>query len=350
MSWQTETVPTDLSASHVTFIWMTGLGSNFGEARMNLEVEHKLNIPFWVNTTKTWDIEGPEGMSLHFRNAMTDGSRDQFGYMFLRVPKEIVHPGKPLQLRVTGSRSNKQTWFMTFKAGLKPGMSFKSYPALLKSKEKRQALAASVYHFKRPARAKLFAGPRLIKEADLAFGHNILEFSWPEVKKEKKINLRLEVGAITYEHEVTIKPIRHWKLNFVQHSHTDIGYTRPQTEILTAHLRYIDYALDYCDDTDNYPEDAQFRWTCEASWTVDEFLKSRPKAQIERLLKRIREGRIEVTGMYFNFDELPDEQTLAASLAPLRRFKKHGIDVQLSMKTMSMVLAGVLTISSTLPV
>jgi hypothetical protein len=28
-------------------------------------------------------------------------------------------------------------------------------------------------------------------------------------------------------------------------------------------------------------------------------------AQVERLIKRIREGRIEVTGMYFNFDEIP---------------------------------------------
>ena len=58
----------------------------------------------------------------------------------------------------------------------------------------------------------------------------------------------------------------------IQHSHTDIGYTRSQTEILAEHLRYIDYALDYRDATDNYPENAKFRWTCEASWPVDEFL------------------------------------------------------------------------------
>ena len=132
---------------------------------------------------------------------------------------------------------------------------------------------------------------------------------------------------------VTLDPVKKWKINFIQHSHTDIGYTRSQTEILAEHLRYIDYALDYCDATDNYPENAKFRWTCEASWPVDEYLKCRPAGQIERLLiKRIKEGRIEVTGMYFNFDEIPDEKILAASLQAVGRIKEKGIPVTLAMQ------------------
>lgn len=331
MVWQTEPVPANMTASHAVFIWLAGFGSNFGEARMDLEVAGHA-IPFWANTKDSWDIDGPAGISLHYRREMTDGARDHFGYVFLRVPRQELQPGRPLQIQVTGSRSNRQTWFMTFKSGLKPGLSFKAYPALLKGKEKRQALAASVYHFQRPASARLYAGRKLLREVELDFGHNIVEFSWPEVQRPEKLNLRLEIGKTIYEQTVTVEPIRRWRLNFVQHSHTDIGYTRPQTEILAEHLRYIDYALDYCDATDNYPDDARFRWTCEASWAVDEYLKSRPRSQIDRLLRRIREGRIEVTGMYFNFDELPDEQTLAASLAPLRQFKEMGIDVKLSMQ------------------
>lgn len=90
----------------------------------------------------------------------------------------------------------------------------------------------------------------------------------------------------------------------VQHVHTDIGYTKPQTEILSEHLRYIDYALDYCDATASYPDDARFRWTCEASWAVDEWLRVRPKEQVERFLEYVRQGRIEVTAMFFNMSEL----------------------------------------------
>ena len=110
-------------------------------------------------------------------------------------------------------------------------------------------------------------------------------------------------------------------MNLVQHTHTDIGYTRSQMEILAEHLRYIDYALDYCDATDHYPDAARFRWTCEVAWPVKEYLKNRPASQVERLKRRVKEGRIELGAMYLNFDELPDEQTLAASLVPLKLFR-----------------------------
>jgi alpha-mannosidase len=164
------------------------------------------------------------------------------------------------------------------------------------------------------------------------FGYNLVDVELPKVNKPTSMNYRLEIDGQTWSGKLDIKPVRNWRVNFVQHSHTDIGYTRSQTEILGEHLRFIDYALDYCDNTDNYPDDAKFRWTCEASWAVDEYLRSRPASQVERLLKRVREGRIEITGMYFNFDELPDEQILAASLQPLGRFRDYGLEVKTAMQ------------------
>ncbi|MBK7410360.1 MAG: hypothetical protein IPJ40_21260 [Saprospirales bacterium] len=134
------------------------------------------------------------------------------------------------------------------------------------------------------------------------------------------------------EYPFSLEPLREWTIYLVQHSHTDIGYTRPQTEILPEHLRYIDYALDYCDQTDDYPDNAKFRWTCEASWAVREYLESRPETQIDRLLKRIKEGRIEVTGMFFNFSEIADETVLAAQTRTLKTFKDRGIEVSTAMQ------------------
>ena len=78
---------------------------------------------------------------------------------------------------------------------------------------------------------------------------------------------------------------RQWTIFLVQHTHTDIGYTKPQSEILSEHLRYIDYAVDFSELTADYPEEARFRWTCEAAWAVSEYLKVRPAKQIERLKK-----------------------------------------------------------------
>jgi alpha-mannosidase len=145
----------------------------------------------------------------------------------------------------------------------------------------------------------------------------MLGYSCLQLSKKQHVAYRLEIEDMTWSGMLELHPVRKWQVNFVHHTHTDIGYTRSQTDILGDHLRFIDYALDYCDNTDHFPEESQFRWTCEASWAVDEYLRSRPQSQIDRLLKRVKEGRIEITGMYFNFNELPDEQILAASLQPL---------------------------------
>ena len=110
----------------------------------------------------------------------------------------------------------------------------------------------------------------------LKFGYNTVNLGLPPVSKPTKIDLKVVAGNFSMKNTVILDPVKKWKIKFIQHSHTDIGYTRSQTEILAEHLRYIDYALDYCDATDNYPENAKFRWTCEASWPVDEYLKCRP--------------------------------------------------------------------------
>ena len=126
---------------------------------------------------------------------------------------------------------------------------------------------------------------------------------------------------------------RRWTVHLVQHTHTDIGYTRPQTEILPEHLRYIDTALDYCDLTDGYGDDSRFRWTCETSWAVREYFRTRPAGQIARLKKRIAEGRIEVTGLMLNMSDIAGEAALAASLRPLAEMEDgYGVTVRTAMQ------------------
>jgi len=123
------------------------------------------------------------------------------------------------------------------------------------------------------------------------------------------------------------------RVYLVQHTHTDIGYTRPQSEILPEHLRFIDEALDCCDRTDSYPDDAQFRWTCESSWVVREYLRRRPASRIERFKKRVAEGRVEVGAMALNMSEIATESSLTASLRTILALKdEYGIPVRLAMQ------------------
>lgn len=172
-----------------------------------------------------------------------------------------------------------------------------------------------------------------VQKAKLIEGENDVYFEIPEVQKVCSLPFTMASGKNELvSKEIKVEPVRHWQMNLVQHTHTDIGYTRSQMEILAEHLRYIDYALGYCDATDDYPEEAKFKWTCEISWAVSEYLKCRPAQQIARLKQRVKEGRIELATMYLNFDELPDEQTLAASLAPLKQFRNEDMRAELAMQ------------------
>lgn len=214
-----------------------------------------------------------------------------------------------------------------------PMVRTKVWPAVYKSdKGLMQRVWVTVDHEGKAASATLRLGDQS-QRVKLEAGENRFFFEVPEVSSAQSLPLTVTRGKEELATEtVTIEPVRHWRMNLVQHTHTDIGYTRSQMEILAEHFRYIDYALDYCDATDDYPDAAKFRWTCEISWAVSEYLKCRPAEQIARLKQRVKEGRIELATMYLNFDELPDEQTLAASLAPLKQFREAGMRAELAMQ------------------
>jgi alpha-mannosidase len=333
MVWETAPVPENLKTGTVTFAWLAGIGSSPGKASFDLEVNGNRKFTFWADGTDEWSMKSEDGFTLSFTKDMIDQHGDRFGFIYLTMPAKSLTPGQPVTLKVTGGNFNKTSWYMTFKFAIENGLTVKAMPAVSEEAGKQYQLGvAGILHFGESAPAKVFVDGKLISETQINFGYNYVKLKLPAVTYKKVVNYRLEVAGQTWKGKLELNPVKQWRVNFVQHSHTDIGYTRSQTEILAEHLRFIDYALDYCDITDSYPEEAKFRWTCEASWAVDEYLKSRPASQVNRLKKRVNEGRIELTGMYFNFSELPDEQTLAASLQPLKRIRESGMEVKTAMQ------------------
>jgi hypothetical protein len=208
-------------------------------------------------------------------------------------------------------------------------------PALVygENGELRQPVVLTIVNHGKKGSVDAFVDGQLLGKYTVAKDSGRLELSVPEVNVDKEVNIRLvfksgEIANI----QVKLFPVRKWTVYLVQHSHTDIGYTKPQTEILAEHLRYIDYAIDYCEMTKDYPDDSKFRWTCEASWAVHEYLENRPKEQVERFLKCVKDGQIEVCGMFFNLSEIVDENSLKTFLEPVYEFKKLGIPVVTAMQ------------------
>ncbi len=210
---------------------------------------------------------------------------------------------------------------------------FLNAPVLFREGGKSYQQVAVSYNSEKDGKIIISGNGKTLLSSDLKKGQNKFLITVPAVTKPKAVSFtaKIDDGA-AQKYSLTLQPPKRWEIYFVEHSHTDIGYTRPQSEILAEHMRYIDYALDYCDQTDNMPDDAKFRWTCESAWVTREYLRSRPASQIERFKKRIAEGRIEVAGMYCNMAEISDENVMYDFLEPLKEFSKQGIPVKTAMQ------------------
>jgi hypothetical protein len=335
IEWETEVVPEHYKQKTVSFIWEYGIDVRPQNQKFDLFVNGQKVVQFAnpsSNDQMIWKTEGEKGIVLSFKQAMVDRHGDQMGYAVLTLPTKLVGTGKAARIKIDGVDNQSEAWYMTFEISLES--SFKAQQLQTVAKKEGQlfhTIRFNYVHLGDPQKVKIGIDDKS-KTETLVTGLNEIDFMVPKVDQPTTVNASFEIGNIKQEKKILLKPVKEWTVYLVQHSHTDIGYTRAQSEILAEHLRYIDYALDYCDQTDNYPPEAQFRWTCEATWMVREYLNSRPKSQVDRLLQRIKEGRIEVTGMFFNYSEIVDETALAIQLQPIKQMKEKGINVTTAMQ------------------
>lgn len=332
IAWETSAVPEKVDAEHVNFVWLFGLAVSPSRHRFELRVNDEPWFEFQNPSefdTRDWEIKGPDGETLRFRTTQIDRFDDMMGYATLRVPRSKLTPGKPLRLSMRSESANSGVFFITYQAAVRENARLELVPAMVRAEEGNyQPVNVVLTHLGPPTEVviKTSFGPPVTRR--LKLGANHIELHHPPVEEPTDVHVRVHTAAgLLHELRTRIKPVRHWTIDLLQHTHTDIGYTRPQTEILPEHLRFIDTVLDYCDQTDDFPEDAKFRWTCEISWAVREYLASRPPGQIERLRQRVKEGRIEIGGMFLNMSELMDEASFAAFLRPIREIREQGFRI-----------------------
>ncbi|MBI4606611.1 MAG: hypothetical protein HY721_32005 [Planctomycetes bacterium] len=154
----------------------------------------------------------------------------------------------------------------------------------------------------------------------------------PGVEREDEVTVSVASLGAEASAKVVLRRLRPWKLFLVQHTHTDIGYTDHPSRLNVDHLQFIDDAVRACALTDSYPEPARFRWTCEATWAVERYLRERSPDRVADLVERVRQGRIEVTAMCMNMTDLATEEVVCRSFYPLQRIQALGIGVRSAMQ------------------
>ena len=334
--WKTGIVPDHYKDPFVHFIWLFGMDVHEKPVDFHLHVNGKKWISFQNSRTSDLgerSINGVEGSSLILNTTMLDKYNDQMGFAILKIPTTGIKTGQSNEIRISTDDDDNNAWYMTFRTEVEEGVEIYQNKVVVRDEGKLyHSVSIDFIHVGDDSEANVHIGSQS-GNMMLKAGFNKLEMNLPKVELKSDFEAEIRIkGKKPIKRNFTLEPVKEWEIYLVQHTHTDIGYTRPQTEILPEHLRYIDHALDFCDQTDHYPDAAKFRWTCETSWSVREYLKSRPQEQIDRLIQRIKEGRIEATGMFLNYSEIVDEAALAVQTKTLRMLKNSGIDVTTAMQ------------------
>ncbi|WP_426585868.1 glycoside hydrolase family 38 C-terminal domain-containing protein [Mucilaginibacter sp. R-33] len=152
----------------------------------------------------------------------------------------------------------------------------------------------------------------------------------PPITSAAQVTVTLNAGGQTYMARCIVEPARNnWTMYILPHSHVDIGYTNTQAKVLKLHMDNIDEAIDLAKKTANYPVEARYKWTTEAIWAVDNYLKAADEAKKERFWDAVKKGWINLDGAYGNINtSMTDSYQLMQMFAKSQKLAKtHGVEI-----------------------
>lgn len=117
----------------------------------------------------------------------------------------------------------------------------------------------------------------------------------------------------------------------MHHTHLDIGYTHVQPALLKLHMDYIDEVLDLCTQTEDWPDESRFRWTCETTLPVRQWLTVARQENQTRFRHFLDNGQICIAAQLFHATPLADSEQLIHMLQPIRQLREQfGIAISTS--------------------
>jgi len=152
----------------------------------------------------------------------------------------------------------------------------------------------------------------------------------PDVKEPITVEFLLKVnGKMQDSRQELWQPRRHWRVYIVPVTHHDLGYTDTIENVIAKYDDFYDDVLRFCEDTEGYPEESKYRYTVEGAWSIQHFIENRTPADVEKLGKYIKQGRIEIGALFGNeISNLCSHEELIRLMYPSFRLKhKYGAEI-----------------------
>lgn len=150
------------------------------------------------------------------------------------------------------------------------------------------------------------------------------------------------------------------KVYIVHHSHTDVGYTDLQEQVIynqVENIRSVVRLLKYCgtdrpaemrtvgrenlqevqpiglqENCQKNMQESGLRWNCETLYCVEQFLKTAQETEKEDFFRLVRQGKIGISATYLNFNDLVDCGMLNRRTQKLQQiFTEQGCPIKTAM-------------------
>lgn len=337
IEWETAPVPQNSKGKYIYFSWVAAhsSGTSKGNRNYDLYVNGQKLLTFTTtsgNQNPNWTFAANDSSRLVFQQTKRDAANDAHGLAFLRLPLNKLKPGAPVKIKVVGQAQNSSDWYMTFKFSFEEKVDVTPMPFILKNG--KQPVALTALHFGKDEQVRVQVNHKETYSFQVKNGINNFDIPVNAVQKDDSVFIHVTAGKkVLVDKYFQLKPVVNRVLHFIHHSHTDIGYSHFQPEVLQIHIKNIDDALKMIEATKNLPAEAKFKWNVESLWAVENYLKQASPKQKEKFIKAVKEGSICLAGLYANVltgISEPEEVFHYTDYAEKLR-KEYGIEINSAM-------------------
>lgn len=339
IAWETAPVSDGPLPDHpITFAMLAGIDVNEDRRSFELSIDGRSVLEFCNPAVGREEIlawDGREGVRAEFRVTLIDRYSDAMGYLFLHVPSRLVRPGEPLRLEVRGESAGQRTWFMVFAHALRPAISIRPLPVVVRSpRGPLQEVRVDLVRLDEGGPVWLESPSGRI-DGRAGFGHTRLSMDIPAVDHPTAVPLTIGLGTERFEAAVRVEPVKPLTIHLIHHTHLDIGYTHHQEEVERLQWDHLETALQLGERSEAMPPDARFVWHPEAVWAVETYLENHGPEENGRLLDGIRRGWIHLDALHTNLlTGIATGEGLIRALEPGRRLaERTGVPIRSAMFT-----------------